>query len=325
MPDRSGASAPYPKPSDIGGTLIRKLMALFKEQDQSPLLANEVFIAVSGGADSVVLAHLLCTYGRKILDPRKTTLLHFDHGWRKESANAEQNRVEALAQSLGVRFLFRKLVAPDSERMSQNLEEDARLKRQAVYEELRTENPSAFVLTAHHQDDAVESIFWRFLRGEFDNFRQGIMFRDSNCIRPFLKVSKEEIREYALAEKLHFVEDATNLDPKFFRGWMRSAVFPMLETQFPQVRKVLARYLTSASSVPIEQGSELTLAVQTVTGSRLNRAQRKGLHELSQSLKLGGTLSLPGDLQIRRTSEGFLIEKADRFSGSTTHVNKRVK
>jgi tRNA(Ile)-lysidine synthetase-like protein len=311
MPEPTDGSVPYPKPSDIGGTLIRKVMALFKEQDQSLLMDHKVFIAVSGGADSVVLAHLLCTYGRKIMDPNQTTLLHFDHGWRKESAHVEHELVEALAQTLGVNFLFRKLVAPEAARLSQNLEEDARFKRQEVYEELCQVNPGSFVLTAHHEDDAVESIFWRFLRGEFDEFRAGIMFRDSNCIRPFLKVSKEEIREYARAEKLQFVEDATNLDPKFFRGWMRSAVFPLLETQFPRVRKVLARYLTSGPSGPIEDASGLTLAVQTVTGSRLNRAQRKALHELSQSLKLGGTLSLPGRMQIRRTPEGFLIENLD--------------
>ena len=315
----------YPKPSDIGGTLIRKVIALFKEQEEPFLLNHEIYIAVSGGADSVVLAHLLCTYGRKIIDPEKVTLLHFDHGWRKGSADQEKKLVEAFAKLLGVKFLFQKLSAPDDSRLSQNLEEDARLKRQSIYRELTESESLKIVLTAHHEDDAVESVFWRFLRGEFLEYRDGIKFRDSECIRPFLKVTKEEILEYARAEKLTYATDSTNFDPKFFRGWMRSAVFPLLETQFPQVRKVLARYLRPRLTIdevnPIDEESGLILAVQTVTGVSLNRAQRKALHELSKALKLGGTLSLPGDMQIRRTPEGYLIENSD----GSQRLNKGVK
>ena len=259
----------------------------------------------------MALAHLLCKYGRKILESNEITLLHFDHGWRKESADSEKKLVENLAKNLGVKFLHQKLPEP-VERLSRNLEEDGRLKRQAAYEVLQgTHEHGAYILTAHHENDAVETIFWRFLRGEFDEYREGILFHYSEYIRPFIKVKKKEILAYARAEKVEFLHDPTNDDSRYFRVWMRKIVFPLLETQFPQVQKVLARYLTKGTLVPIEKGSGLVEAVQIVTGEPLNRAQRKSLHELTLKLKLGACLSLPDGKQIRRLKEGFLIETID--------------
>ena len=55
--------SPYPKPSDIGGTLIRKVIALFKAQEVSLPLGQSVFISVSGGVDSSVVAALLQSLG----------------------------------------------------------------------------------------------------------------------------------------------------------------------------------------------------------------------------------------------------------------------
>jgi tRNA(Ile)-lysidine synthetase-like protein len=303
------AEAPYSKPSDIGGTLVRQVIALFKERSFPLPLTRPVFISVSGGVDSMVLAHLLANYGRKIIPKSQITLLHLDHGWRKESAREERKLVERMAKIWGVGFEHRKL-APPAERMSRNLEEDARLKRHSVYREL-THQDEAYVLTGHHESDAVESLFWRFLRGEFDEFRQGILFQDSNLLKPFLKVTKEQILLYSKAEKVDFLADPTNEDPSFFRAWVRKLVFPLLETQFPNVRKTLSGYLTKGESVTIDEELEITQAVQIVTGTSLNRAQRISLHQMVQALKPGGRFSLPGGRQIRRTSEGFLIEKLD--------------
>src|SRR5687767_4600866 len=102
---------PYPKPSDIGGTLIRRVVGTFKHQlAADPRLARKlklplsgkIAISVSGGVDSMVLAHLLCRYGRKVIaDPtRQVTLLHFDHQWRAESATIEREEVARLASTL---------------------------------------------------------------------------------------------------------------------------------------------------------------------------------------------------------------------------------
>ena len=189
------ALAPYAKPSSIGGTLIRKVIAQFKSQGFPLPISGPVFIAVSGGVDSMVLAHLLATYGRKVVVRDQITLLHFDHQWRKESGTTEKVGVKQLAKDLGIEFRSIRLDRPSSSQAgSKNLEEDARLKRVHFFEQLSGPGlPFAYGMTAHHLNDVAETLFWRFLRGEFLEQNEGIKFQDHHVLRPFLKVSKEEI------------------------------------------------------------------------------------------------------------------------------------
>ena len=73
------------------------------------------------------LAHLICTYGRKIIDPTLVTLLHFDHQWRKESGTIEKKAVQQLANSLGVKFLSVKLPSHRQKTLSKNASANSRL------------------------------------------------------------------------------------------------------------------------------------------------------------------------------------------------------
>ena len=62
----------YPKPGQIGGTLIRSVVSFMRSQgEELPLKVDRVWLAVSGGADSTALAHLLCTYGRRVIEKEK--------------------------------------------------------------------------------------------------------------------------------------------------------------------------------------------------------------------------------------------------------------
>jgi len=233
----------YPKPSDIGGTLIRRVVAQFKEKEFTLPFQKPLMIAVSGGVDSMVLAHLISTYGRRIARPDQITLLHFDHQWRKESSTVEKKLVSDFAAKLGVGF---ESVVLDSHRqnpMSRNLEEDARMKRNAFYaSRARSNSRYSFVLTAHHADDVVETLVWRFFRGELFEQNEGILFQDNNVLRPLLKVTKDEIRQYAQSERVPFLEDPSNRDPNQMRAFFRQELKPLLLKQFPGFRTSLLRY-----------------------------------------------------------------------------------
>ncbi len=302
---------PYPKPSAMGGTLIRKVISLFKEESFALPLEGKILIAVSGGVDSMVLAHLITKYGRKIVDPSQITLLHFDHGWRPESATIEREGVKKLAENLGVGFLPKDLERSQESLKSTNLEADARLKRNAVYAELTAAGqPYALVLTAHHQDDVAETLFWRFFRGELFEFTKGILFQDSSVLRLLLKVTKEEIRAYATQEGVSFFEDPTNSDPDPFRSWMRTEVLPLIESHFPQVRKVVAEYANQKPKVSEADAS--IQAIEMVTGNSLNRAQREVIQRMIQDMTIGSCLTLPGRMQVKRLKSSFLIENLDQ-------------
>jgi tRNA(Ile)-lysidine synthase len=272
--------AAYPKPGEAGGRLIRKVVAIFRAQGMRLPLERPVLIAVSGGADSTALAHLLSRYGRRICSPDQITLLHFDHGWRPESGGVEREGVGRFAAELGVRFLHRKLDPPTE---GVNGEEDARKKRRAVYEELSAPGGAyEWVLTGHHQGDLAETLLWRFLRGEFDRQRKGILFQDSRCLRPFLEVEREEILEYVREEGLLIFEDPTNREPGRFRAWARMTLFPLLESRFPGIRGVLKRY-----------------------------AKVSNLEALLGGLPPGESISLPDGFQLKRLQSGWKLEKSD--------------
>lgn len=281
-------------------------MALFKEQGFELPMSYPVLIAVSGGLDSMTLAHLISRYGRKIIAPELITLLHLDHGWRAESGTTEKEGVALLAEKLGVKILHRKLEVCASSQRSENREEDARIKRTEVYESLAGEECTyRFVLTAHHQDDLAETLFWRLARGELIENRAGILFKDFCVLRPLLKVSKELLRSYASEESISFFEDPTNQDTQSFRAWYRKKLLPELQNQFPRFNQTLARYAEDEGRI---EASPLAEVIQTVTSSRVNRAQRKALQELTASAKVGGRLTLAGGIVLTRVKTGFLIE-----------------
>lgn len=308
--------APYPKPGDAGGSLIRKAISLLKKSGVDTPIQSPILIAVSGGVDSMVLAHLISRYGRNLVAREKITLLHLDHGWRPESSEHERAMVAALATQLGVGFRHEVLSPPKEMQKSRNLEEDARMKRLEVYDALSGPGkPYQWVLTAHHREDVAETVLWRFLRGEFSPGEAGIKALDYQCLRPLLEVSKEEILRYAQEEQVGYSEDPTNSDVRRFRAWARSELIPFLEQGFPAIRQTLAEYahhrhIKSAGAEPgIPPALENLL--QAVVQGPLNRIQRGALTRILQEMPEGQMLSLPKGVQLKRLKTGWLIEDSN--------------
>ncbi|MBU6154587.1 MAG: tRNA lysidine(34) synthetase TilS [Bdellovibrionales bacterium] len=296
--------------------MIRRVLKLFKAQGIPTPIEHPVLIAVSGGVDSMALAHLAGKYGRNLIDPKLITLLHLDHGWRAESSTEEPRGVESLAKSLGVGYLHEKLDPPDLRQASDNLEEDARFKRLEVYDRLAGPGKQfRFVWTAHHRDDVAETVLWRFLRGEFAEGAVGIKFLDYQCLRPFLEVSKEQIIRYAKEEGFPFFEDATNRDSSRFRGWVRAEVLPLLERFYPSIRKTLAGYshhrLCSESPAVSDEEHGLPNLLQAVIDGPLNRVQRSALSAMAKSATVGQVICLPDGVQLKRLKTGWMIENSD--------------
>ncbi len=292
----------YSKPSAAGGTIIRKVIANFKAHGYGLPIEEPVWIATSGGADSMVLAHLISKYGRKVVDPKWVTLVHLDHGWRVASRTKEKRAVESLAKTLEVAFVSKELASP-SERVSKNLEEDARLKRSQYFDQIEK-----IVFTAHHRDDVAETLFWRFMRGELIESMKGISFQDHKVLRPFLKVTKREILAYAKAEGVRFYEDPTNRNLKQMRGFLRTKAFPLLEKHFPGFPEKIAGYADRIEPGAMKSGeTDVASVLEAVIDCRLNRHQRNQIQKSVLELKLGQEISLPGGRVLERTKNGFFL------------------
>lgn len=181
----------------------------------------KLIVAVSGGVDSVVLLHQLVVAGEHDL-----IVAHLDHGIRPDSG-ADARFVEALAKSYGLVFEMHR-----EELGAYASEEQAREKR---YEFLfgLAEKCQARVVTAHHMDDVVETVVLNISRGTRWRGLSGMS--DDRIWRPLTRRTKSELIEYALGERLEWVEDETNHQDTYSRNRIRKTLTVLPRSKKQQV------------------------------------------------------------------------------------------
>jgi tRNA(Ile)-lysidine synthase len=222
-----------------------KLMAFEKRH---ALLApgRRVLAAVSGGPDSVVLAHWLSVQARR--KGFEVALLHVNHGLRGEAAERDAEFVRALGARLGLRAaVVRADVKGRAKKSGQGLEEAGRKERyRALIARARRGRFDA-VATGHQLDDQAETVLLHLLRGTSLEGLGGIppkrpLAPGVELIRPLLPLTREEIMAYLEIHELAWRDDRTNRDPKFTRNWVRREVLPLLEKRAPGVKERLSEF-----------------------------------------------------------------------------------
>lgn len=192
------------------------------------LLKDKILIAISGGLDSVVLTHLLHKLGAII------GLAHVNFQLRGEESDQDAIFVKRLAKKMKT-AIFLKTVDTNSyaKQHKQSTQMAAREIRYQWFEELLTKENYNYILTAHHADDAIETFFINLSRSSGLDGLTGIPTQNNHVVRPFLPFSRVEIKEYALANKLIWREDASNASTKYLRNKIRHELVPVLKAVFP--------------------------------------------------------------------------------------------
>jgi len=194
---------------------------------------GEALVAVSGGADSVALLHLLHSAREEL---RLTLVVaHADHGIQASSRPVGQS-VSVLATRLGLPFETTELrLGPDA------TETDARRARYAWLREVQKRRGAKYIVTAHHEDDQVETIVLRALRGSAPAGLAGIRATSrGGLVRPLLPFSRPELAFYARARNLPIHDDPANRDPRHLRSWVRTTLLPILQERLgPRLRRDL--------------------------------------------------------------------------------------
>ena len=181
-------------------------------------------VAVSGGADSVALLDLLFGAARDL--DLQLVAAHADHGMQMESANVGK-MVRDLAVSYGLPFELTELkLGPDT------TETEARRARYAWLREVQRRRGAQYLVTAHHQDDQIETILLRALRGSAPAGLAGVAQRGrGGLVRPLLSFTRRELFEYATARGLPIHDDPSNRDPRHLRSWVRATLLPLLDAR----------------------------------------------------------------------------------------------
>ncbi|CAN5627400.1 tRNA lysidine(34) synthetase TilS [soil metagenome] len=184
---------------------------------------GKYIVAVSGGVDSVALLHFLHSTFQLPASNFHFIVAHFDHGIRSDSQLDEQ-LVDEITKQFGLEFVSQKgeLGVDASEAAS-------RAARYAFLRNTKKQYAATAIITAHHQDDMIETMIINMMRG---TGRKGLSsLRSTNeIIRPFLAITKKDILNYAIENKLTWREDSTNADTQYARNHIRAHVLPRFTT-----------------------------------------------------------------------------------------------
>lgn len=198
-------------------------------------------VAVSGGVDSVVLLHMLTQSKDHTI-----VVAHFDHGIRSDSAD-DAAFVKGLAKEYGFPYETRReVLGPKAS------EELARTRRYAFLREV-ADKYDGRVVTAHHSDDAVETIAINFKRG---TGWRGLAVLDSDIMRPLLHLSKADLVDYAQQRSLAWREDSTNASDTYLRNRIRSSTKDLDEDVKRQLLSLRSQQIESKQLID-ESISEL--------------------------------------------------------------------
>ena len=196
-----------------------------------------VVLAVSGGIDSMALAHA----SLQIVDGPRFQIAHFDHQLRPDS-RADRDLVRDFAAAAGVTFhSAADDVAGFVREDGRSVEEAARLVRYRYLEAVRHETGARFVAVAHHRDDQAETVLLRLVRGSGLRGLRAMRPVAEHIIRPLLTIGREDIVRYQGAAGFEYRDDPTNAHPTADRNRIRLGVLPALRDIRPGVAVVLAR------------------------------------------------------------------------------------
>ncbi len=248
-------------------------------KEKLPMDEKYIVVGVSGGVDSMVLLHVLLEYCSTI--DCQIVCAHVHHNVRKES-DQEQIFVKKYCQEHHVIFETKKLTYD-----KKFTEQEARMKRYDFFEEILKKYQSHYLLTAHHGDDLIETIWMKLVRGTTLKGAIGIQMESKrsfyNILRPLLSLSKEEIYQYAQEQNLPYVEDSSNQDSHYTRNRYRQEILPFLKQENENVEQHFLEYSQDLEKVLAYIEKETNLRYnEIVVDNKLNWRQFQLLDSVLQ-------------------------------------------
>lgn len=250
---------------------LLKSLAEYGEQ----LHGRRVWLACSGGRDSLALAALCVQLYRQGKLPFLPQLLHVNHGLQAASGAWAQHVANwAKAQNIPCRILQAQLNGRDEQAA-----------RQARYDVMRRQlNQDDVLLLAHHADDQAETVLMRLIQGAGVNGLSGmqpwrVQTKDAHRIalwRPWLTIKRANISAYAQRLKLPYIDDPTNDAGDNVRSGLRRDIMPILASYNSNVIDNIARsaqLLSDAQLIVNAQAGE-DLQHTEVASLQLPPAQR---------------------------------------------------
>lgn len=328
-----------------------KVLAWITDQALIPP-GSTVICALSGGADSCAMLHILLRLREKL--SVRVEAAHFNHRLRGSEADRDEAFCKELCASLCVPLHIGSAdVRAFAEETGQSTEEAARTLRYRYLTSL-----GAVVATAHTADDNLETVLLNLIRGTGLAGLCGIPPKRDGLIRPILCLTREETEAYLRQNALRHIEDTTNADDECRRNRLRHHVLPLLRAENPSAAQTALRMgalLRQEDTFLNEQAEQALHAAQTPSGAyrcealcslpdalrgravrlllqrihapKLSSSHIQGVEALLFSDAPSSQWDLPGFWRARREYDLLILEKAEtpaEFSPVTLHPGERL-
>ncbi|MGN7708973.1 tRNA lysidine(34) synthetase TilS [Chryseobacterium sp. 22543] len=204
-------------------SFISQLKNLVNEPENHTYL-----LAVSGGADSIVLASLFRDFGNKNQDSEfQFHVAHINYKLRGNDSDLDQKTVQDFCEKNHIKFHLYEVSEKDR-KPENSIQLWARELRYTFFKEIQEKEKLEFLVTAHHLNDQLETFIINLSKAAGINGLSGIPSNDNYILRPLLNFSKKEIYQFAEENTIEFREDLSNKKNDYLRNKIRNEIVPML-------------------------------------------------------------------------------------------------
>ncbi len=212
---------------------MQQQVSTFANEYQMLPKGSTVLCALSGGADSMCLIHLLNQMGEA--GGFTVIAAHYDHRLRGEESAFDAAFVAEWCVVHGIRCVIGEGdVRREADLQGQGIEETARQMRYSFLRRTADTVGATRIATAHHADDNVETLLLHLVRGSGLQGMTGIPPRRGQIVRPLLTTTRAQIMDYLEQHKIPHREDSSNSDDAYTRNRIRHQIIPVLRSINPK-------------------------------------------------------------------------------------------
>jgi tRNA(Ile)-lysidine synthase len=207
--------------------------ASFKNQLENLVNSPEnhtFLLAVSGGADSMVLLSLFASFSSSQKEKLKFQVAHINYKLRGKDSDLDQKVVQDFCEKNHIQFHLYE-VSEQDRKPEHSIQLWARELRYAFFKDIQEKENLEFLVTAHHLNDQLETFIIHLSKASGIKGLSGIPVADRNILRPLLSFTKEEIYQFAEENSIEYREDLSNKKSDYLRNKIRNEIVPkLLET-----------------------------------------------------------------------------------------------
>ena len=220
--------------SDVGKKIFTSAKRAINEYAMDTIINEGVLLGLSGGADSVMLLHLLIKLKSEGWN-FPLLCVHINHMIRGAEADRDEAFCRDLCASVGVELIVRKIDVPSiAKSRGVGMEEAARDVRYAEFSHILSQRDDvSSIAVAHNATDNLETIIFNMMRGAGISGLCGIKPTRDNIFRPLIAVSKADIVNALDISGIQYVTDSTNLENDYTRNYIRNEIIPRLSRLTP--------------------------------------------------------------------------------------------